>query len=127
MVGPFFFLLALGVAPATAATPAFPARTSDSVDQFRTCFASAAAGPWWFVPDETGGGIFSNEGAPAVSDAFRIEYRADHGQYTLRLLRKPGSKLRRVAAIVRHCSTVHRLSKQQFAEQDQRVGARTSR
>ena len=68
--------------PAFAAPAPADVRTSTkAVDPLLRCFADAqdrASSPFWFVPKESGGGTFSNSGAPNVRAPYFVDV-ADRG------------------------------------------------
>jgi hypothetical protein len=75
-----FQLAAAAISTATLAQDGVGrlSRTTDkSLPEFAMCFAAAqeAEGrPWWFVPDESGGGTFSNFGSDASTSPYFLEF-----------------------------------------------------
>jgi hypothetical protein len=73
-------------AGAAAAAPTLPVTDSSLVlttaraaDPVASCFAQVqerASKPWSFVPRESGGGTFSNAGAPGVSQPYFVKVAA---------------------------------------------------
>jgi hypothetical protein len=79
-----FFTILASIAAQSLAAPqtANIVHTSEKrVDPLVRCLADAedrASAPWWFVPRESGGGTFSNLGAPKVRNPYFVDV-ADRG------------------------------------------------
>jgi hypothetical protein len=72
---------AIAAAPTPARDRSEQFATIKSTDQFADCFARSQernARPWWFVPKESGGGTFSNQGAASISKPYFLVI-ADRG------------------------------------------------
>ena len=66
---------AIAAAPASQESHATAFATSKSTQAFADCFARSQernSTPWWFVPKESGGGTFSNLGAPSVRKPYFV-------------------------------------------------------
>ena len=85
----FFTILASIASQAIAADTSSIVRSSDKrVDPLVRCLADAedrASAPWWFVPRESGGGTFSNLGAPKVRNPYFVDVADRGGKRELRL------------------------------------------
>ena len=66
---------AIAAAPASEGRHASAFATSKSTQAFADCFERSQernSTPWWFVPKESGGGTFSNLGAPSIKKAYFV-------------------------------------------------------
>lgn len=85
----FFIILASIASQSIAADTSSIVRSSDKrVDPLVRCLADAedrASAPWWFVPRESGGGTFSNLGAPKVRNPYFVDVADRGGKRELRL------------------------------------------
>ena len=73
--------LAVSAAPASAGTRGITRVTAKPVEFFAQCFAAAeerASKAWSFIPNERGGGTFSNVGAKGVASPYFLRI-ADRG------------------------------------------------
>jgi hypothetical protein len=104
----FFTILASVASQSIAADTSSIVRSSEKrVDPLVRCLADAedrASAPWWFVPRETGGGTFSNLGAPKVRNPYFVDVADRGGKRELRLRSTPvdaAAKARILSAIDR--------------------------
>jgi len=67
---------AIAAAPASETNHPTAFATAKSTQAFADCFAHSQerdSKAWWFVPKESGGGTFSNAGAPSVKQPYFVE------------------------------------------------------
>lgn len=98
----------------TAATPSFAAPASaapsgpvvttsaKAADPLVRCLSNAedrTAAAWWFVPRESGGGTFSNLGAPGAADPYFITIADRGAAREIRLEASSAARARLMAAI----------------------------
>jgi hypothetical protein len=105
-----FSIIVASIASQSLAAPhaANIIRSSEKrVDPLVRCLADAedrAFAPWWFVPRESGGGTFSNLGAPKVRNPYFVDVADRGGKRELSLRSSDvdaGAKVRILAAIDR--------------------------
>jgi hypothetical protein len=68
-------VVVIAAAPASEKSGATAFATSKSTQAFADCFAHSqeqGSRPWWFVPKESGGGTFSNLGAPSAKKPYFV-------------------------------------------------------